>query len=75
MLAAIMASSDDFITSEAPDGTVLSWNPAAERIFGYTAEEMIGHSSKRLFPGSRTDEMRDILNRVVGGDRIDHYET
>jgi two-component system sensor kinase FixL len=74
-LAAIVESSDDAIAGTTLDGLVTSWNKAAERIFGYTAEEMIGQSILRLAVPGHGDEMVDILNRVKGGERIDHYET
>jgi two-component system, LuxR family, sensor kinase FixL len=74
-LAAIVESSDDAIVSTALDGVVTSWNKAAERIFGYTAEEMIGQSILRLaVPGHRGD-MIEILDRMKRGERIHHYET
>ena len=74
-LAAIVASSDDAIISKTLDGTITSWNPSAERIFGYTAEEMIGQSILRLIPPDRKSEEIDILRQLRGGQRIHHYET
>jgi PAS domain S-box-containing protein len=74
-LAAIVESSDDAIVSKDLNGIVTSWNKAAERIFGYTAEEMVGEPIARLVPADRPDEEPAILNRLRQGERIDHYET
>ena len=74
-LAAIVESSVDAIVSKQLDGTVLSWNRSAERIFGYTAEEMVGNSIYRLIPQDLHDEEADILERASRGEQITHYET
>jgi PAS domain S-box-containing protein len=74
-LAAVVESSDDAIVSKDLNGIVTSWNKAAERIFGYSAEEMIGQPIARLIPPERPDEEPAILERIRKGDRIDHYET
>src|SRR5215212_3188408 len=74
-LAAIVESSDDAIVSKDLNGIVMSWNQAAERIFGYTAEEMIGQPIARLVPPERPNEEPEILARLRRGERIDHYET
>jgi PAS domain S-box-containing protein len=74
-LAAIVESSDDAIVSKSLDGIVTSWNAAAERIFGYRAEEMIGQPILRLLPEERHDEERLILERLRRGERVDHFET
>lgn len=74
-LAAIVESSDDAIISKSLDGVVTSWNAAAERIFGYRAEEMIGQSILRLIPDDRQDEEYSILERLRKGERVDHLET
>lgn len=74
-LAAIVESSDDAIVSKSLDGIVTSWNAAAERLFGYTAEEMIGQPILRLLPEDRQDEERMILERLRRGERVDHFET
>jgi PAS domain S-box-containing protein len=74
-LAAVVGSSDDAIVSKTLDGKILSWNAAAERIFGYTASEMVGASIFRLIPESLHDEERDILARVTRGERIPRLET
>lgn len=75
LLAAIVSSSDDAIVSKTLDGIVLSWNDAAQRIFGYTAEEMIGRSIETIIPSDRLGEERDILAKLRRGERIEHFET
>ncbi len=74
-LAAIVASSNDAVVSKSLDGIVISWNAAAERIFGYTAEEMIGQPILRLLPEDRQDEERMILERLRRGERVAPFET
>lgn len=74
-LASIVESSDDAIASKNLDSTVTSWNKGAERVFGYTAEEMIGQSITIVIPDDRQDEELDILARIRRGERIDHFET
>ena len=74
-LAAIVESSDDAIVGKNLSGIVTSWNKGAERLFGYTAEEMIGQPVARLIPASRLGEEPDILARVRRGERVDHFET
>ena len=74
-LAAIVASSDDAILSKDLDGIIRSCNAAAERIFGYTARELIGHPVRMLIPPERQSEEDDILMRIRRGERIDHFET
>jgi two-component system sensor kinase FixL len=75
LLAAVVASSDDAIISKSVDGIVTGWNPAAERIFGYSADEMIGHPIAALSAPGREGEMPAILEQVKRGERIDHMET
>jgi PAS domain S-box-containing protein len=75
LLAAIVSSSDDAIISKSLDGTVRSWNPAAQRIFGYSAEEIVGKPITILFPPDRLDEEPKILARVQKGERVDHIQT
>jgi two-component system, LuxR family, sensor kinase FixL len=74
-LAAIVESSDDAIISNSLEGIVTSWNKSAERIFGYTADEMVGQSVLQLAIPGRGDDMIEILNRIKRGERVDHYET
>ena len=73
--SAIVESSDDAIVSKDLNGTVCTWNPGAERLFGYTAEEIIGKPITILIPPDRRDEEVRILERLRNGERIDHYET
>ncbi|MDB6135098.1 MAG: two-component hybrid sensor and regulator [Verrucomicrobiales bacterium] len=75
MCKAIISSSDDAIISKNLDGVVQSWNPSATRIFGYTAEEMIGKSITVLFPEDRLDEETRIMEHIRRGQRVDHFET
>jgi PAS domain S-box-containing protein len=74
-LAAIVESSDDAIVSKDLNGRIQSFNGAAERMFGYTAAEIIGKSVLMLIPPERQAEEQDILSRLRRGERIDHYET
>lgn len=75
LLSAIVDSSDDAIVSKNLQGIVTSWNRGAERLFGYTAEEMVGQSIMRLFPPDRQDEEPQILTRLQRGERMDHFDT
>lgn len=74
-LAAIIASSGDAIISKTLDGVVTSWNAAAQRIFGYTADEAVGRSVTMLIPPNRFNEETDILARISRGERVEHFET
>jgi PAS domain S-box-containing protein len=74
-LAAIVESSDDAIISKNLDGIIQSWNRGAERIFGYTAEEIVGKHISTLAAPDRVDEIPDIIGRLRRGERIEHYET
>jgi PAS domain S-box-containing protein len=74
-LAAIVASSDDAIIGKSLDGVVTTWNAGAGRLFGYTADEMIGRPITKLFPPDRLDEEPKILARLQGGERVEHFET
>ncbi len=74
-LAAIVESSKDAIYSVNLDSLITSWNPAAQRIYGYAADEIIGRSITTLFPLSRRDELLDSLARLRLGEMVDVYET
>jgi len=74
-LSAIVDSSDDAILSKDLGGTIQSWNAAAERIFGYTAEEIVGESILRLIPHDLHHEEKEIVAKIKRGERVDHYET
>ena len=74
-LVAIIESSDDAILSKNLEGIIASWNGGAERLFGYTADEIVGKSVTILIPAERLDEEPEILGRIRRGEHIDHYET
>lgn len=74
-LAAIVESAEDAIISKGLDGIVRSWNPSAERIFGYAASEMIGQSILRIIPKDREAEEEMILSRVHAGEHVRHFAT
>lgn len=74
-LSAIVQSSEDAIISKKLDGTITSWNPAAEKIFGFKADEATGKNISIIIPDDLLDEEAEILNKVKKGDRIAHYET
>jgi len=74
-LAAIVESSDDAILTKNLDGVIMTWNKGAERVFGYTAEEIVGKSVLVLIPEDHRDEEPSILSQIRSGKRIDHYET
>ena len=74
-IAAIVESSDDAIIGNTLDGTITSWNPAAERIYGYSAAEAIGQSIDMLVPEALRGDVPGILAQVQAGDRVEQYET
>jgi PAS domain S-box-containing protein len=74
-LAAIVASSEDAIISHDLNGVITTWNTAAERMFGYTAEEALGQHISFIVPETRRSEEDDVLANVRDGAGIDHYET
>jgi diguanylate cyclase (GGDEF)-like protein/PAS domain S-box-containing protein len=75
LYGALVESSHDAIVATALDGTVQTWNRAAEEHYGYTAAEMLGRNSSALIPPDRPDELRDVLARLIAGERIEHYDT
>jgi len=74
-LAAIVESSEDAIFSKNLDSVIVSWNRAAERIFGYRAEEIVGHSIAMLFPLNQRDELLDIMSAIRRSELVDYKET
>ena len=74
-LAAIINASDDAILSKSTDLTITSWNRGAERLYGYKGEEVIGRPISVIIPPHRAGEERIILAKVLGGEKVDHYET
>ncbi len=74
LLAAIVASSHDAIVSQTLEGRITSWNKGAERLFGYTALEAIGKSIHLIVPPEGREQVKEILDRIRQGDRIDHLE-
>jgi len=74
-LAAIVDSTDDAVIGKTLDGTIISWNKGAERIYGYAANEVIGRPISILIPLDRANELPAILARIARGERIDHYLT
>jgi PAS domain S-box-containing protein len=74
-LAAIVQSSDDAIVSKDLNGIVTSWNAAAERMFGYTAEEIIGKSITTIIPPELRSDEDMILGKIRRGEKVDHFET
>lgn len=74
-LAAIVESSDDAIVSKDVKGVITSWNRAAERMFGWTADEVVGRSIRIIIPPDRQAEEDHVLSRIVRGETVDHFET
>jgi PAS domain S-box-containing protein len=74
-LAAIVDSSEDAIISKTLDGVITSWNEGAHRIFGYSADEMVGRSISWLIPPGREAEEANLLKRLAAGERIEHFDT
>src|SRR5712692_5310207 len=74
-LKAMVESSDDAIIGKTLDGIIVGWNPGAERIYGYTADEVLGQPISILVPPDRPDELPGIMERLRRGEHIDHFET
>jgi PAS domain S-box-containing protein len=74
-LAAIVESSEDAIISKTLNGIITSWNAAAEKMFGYSENEIIGQPINILIPQSNQDEERRIISKIKAGEKIDHFET
>ncbi len=74
-LAAIVESSDDAIIGKTLDGIIVTWNPGAQRLFGYSSEEAVGKPMMMLIPPERRTEEPAILARVASGERVAHFET
>jgi len=74
-LASIVESCDDAIVGKTLEGVVVSWNRGAERLYGYTAEEMIGRSVSVLISPNRPEELPDILETIKRGEGVDRLET
>ena len=75
LLAAIVTSSDDSVTSEDLHHIITSWNTGAERMYGYTREEMIGTNSHKMVPEEEMGALHDILQQVVKGEHVEHFNT
>jgi PAS domain S-box-containing protein len=71
----VVESTDDAIITESLEGIITSWNPAAERLFGYSDAEMIGHPISMLFPPDHLDDETQNLARLMRGERLEHFET
>jgi PAS domain S-box-containing protein len=75
LLVSIIESSEDAIISRDPDGIIISWNAAAERLFGYTAEEAIGQHVRLIIPQERQAEETHIVSQIQEGKKVEHFET
>lgn len=75
LLSAVVESSEDAILVHDLGGMITAWNPAAERLFGYSSKEAIGASSEIVVPPDRLEELRAIRQRVIRGEKIHHFET
>jgi PAS domain S-box-containing protein len=75
LIAAMVDSSDDAIIAKTLDGLITTWNRGAERMYGYSAEEIVGQSMTALCPADRADEIREILARICRNETVSHHET
>src|SRR5580693_3686759 len=75
LFAALISASDDAIVVKTLDGMISTWNQGAARLYGYTSDEVIGQPMTMLCPPDRTGEIADILDKIINGERIVHYET
>jgi PAS domain S-box-containing protein len=75
LYTAIVNSSDDAIIGKTVDGVIVSWNPAATRLYGYQAEEAVGQPMTMLCPADRAGEIQEILDKIGRGERVVHHET
>ncbi len=75
LLAAIVNSSDDAIIGKTTDGVIMTWNPAAERMYGYTAAEIIGQPITVLCPPDRVAEIQEILRKIGNDERVLYHES
>jgi PAS domain S-box-containing protein len=75
LFRSILEHAEDAIVAKQLDGTVITWNAGAERVFGYTAAEMIGHPITRLFPSDRMHEETEFIAQLQRGEKISHFET
>jgi two-component system, sensor histidine kinase and response regulator len=74
-LAAVVESSVDAIISTTVDGQIVSWNPGAERLYGYAEDEVVGRPLELLIPEGQRGELAALRERVIAGERVDHHET
>src|SRR5437879_2766284 len=74
-LAKVVESCDDAIVSKDLNSTIISWNRAAERMFGYTAAEAVGRSIRMIIPADRQTEEDDVLAQIRAGTAVTHYDT
>src|SRR4029079_6997178 len=74
-LRAVVESSDDAIVTKTLESIITSWNPAAERMFGYPAAEAIGQSIRMIIPAELRGEKDMVLAKIRVGEKVDHYET
>lgn len=74
-LAAIIESSEDAIVGKTLDGLITSWNKGAEKLYGYSAEEVLGRPVSLLVPPERSDELPGIYERIKRGEHVEHFET